>query len=225
MSPRILISAATAKPNAACNYENAIQAAGGDFVTRYCPVVDLSFGGLLLTGGGDVSPDRYGQENRDCLLVDPDRDRAEFALAAAYLAAGKPVLGICRGMQVLNVALGGTLIQDLGEMQNAFHRRLEADKVHPVLAQEGSLLHALYGSVFHVNSAHHQAADRPGKGVVITTRSEAGVAEAMELPNTPVLGVQFHPERMTGAHLRPDTVDGSAIFRWFIARCAEMTTP
>lgn len=223
MLPRILIS--TPKPDAARNYENAVRVAGGDFVTRYCPEADLSFDGLLLTGGGDVSPDRYGQENRDCLLVDPDRDRAEFALAAAYLAAGKPILGICRGMQVLNVALGGTLIQDLGEERNAFHRRLEADKVHPVLAREDSLLHALYGSVFPVNSAHHQAADRPGRGVVLSARSESGVAEALELPNAPVLGVQFHPERMTGDHLRPDTVDGGAIFSWFIARCAEATTP
>ncbi len=220
MPPHILISAATPKPEAALNYENAIRAAGGNFVTRYCPEVDLSFDGLLLTGGGDVEPWRYAQDDRGSLLLDPARDRAELALAQAYLAAGKPILGICRGMQVLNVALGGTLIQDLGEEGNCFHRRIEADKVHPVHAREGSLLHALYGTVFHVNSAHHQAADLPGSNVIITARSESGIAEALELPNKPVLGVQFHPERMTGAHLRPDTVDGGAIFRWFVDRCS-----
>ena len=219
MLPRILISAATAKPNAARNYENAILASGGDFVTRYCPEVDLSFDGLLLTGGGDVDPTLYGQEDRGSLLSDSNRDRAELSLARAYLAAGKPVLGICRGMQVLNVALGGTLIQDLGEGGNLFHRRTEADKVHPIYAQANSLLHTFYGPLFHVNSAHHQAADIPGTGVIITARSESGVAEGLEVPDKPVLGVQFHPERMTGSLLRPDTVDGRAIFRWFMAQC------
>mgnify|MGYP003305720100 FL=1 len=221
MSPRILISAATPKPDAALNYENAIRTAGGDFVTGYCPEVDLSFDGLLLTGGGDVDPARYGQEDRGCVLIDLERDRAELALAKAYLAAGKPILGICRGMQVLNVALGGTLVQDLGEVLNAFHRRIDADKAHPILARENSILHALYGPLIHVTSAHHQAADIPGRGVVITARSEAGVAEALELPGTPVLGIQFHPERMTGAHLRPDAMDGGAIFRWFIEQCGK----
>lgn len=219
MTPHILISAATAKPDAALNYENAVRAAGGTFVTRYCPEVDLSFDGLLLTGGGDVEPARYGQEDRGSLLIDPERDRAELALVKAYWDAGKPILGICRGMQILNVALGGTLVQDLGEHLNPFHRRIDADKVHPVASQAGSILHSLYGSLFSVNSAHHQAADRPGDGAVIAARSEAGVAEALEVPGKAVLGVQFHPERMTGSHLRPDTVDGAAIFQWFIEQC------
>ena len=217
--PYILISAATPKPDAAPNYENAVRAAGGNFITRYCSGMDLSFDGLILTGGGDVAPAQYGQENHGSILIDLERDRAELALAKAYLAAGKPILGICRGMQVLNVALGGTLVQDLGDDLNSFHRRVDTDKVHPIQAQEGSVLRALYGPVFHVNSAHHQAADIPGRGVVITAQSEAGVAEALELPEKPVLGVQFHPERMTGAHLRPDAVDGGAIFRWFMDQC------
>ncbi|MBO5918108.1 MAG: gamma-glutamyl-gamma-aminobutyrate hydrolase family protein [Oscillospiraceae bacterium] len=220
MSPRILISAATAQPDAALNYENAVRAAGGDFVTRYCPEVDLSFDGLLLTGGGDIEPWRYGQENCGSMPPKPERDRTELALAEAYLAAGKPILGVCRGHQVLNVALGGTLVQDLGDELNLFHRKIEADKVHPIHAREGSLLHTLYGPLFPVNSAHHQAADMPGSGAIITARSESGVAEALELPGKPVLGLQFHPERMTGALARPDTIDGAAIFRWFIAQCA-----
>ncbi len=219
--PRILISAATAKPDAALNYENAVRAAGGDFVTRYCPEVDLSFDALLLTGGGDVDPCHYGQPNNGSMTPDSDRDRTELALVRAYLDAGKPILGICRGVQILNVALGGTLVQDLGEELNLFHRRITADKVHPVRVQDASVLHTLYGPLFHTNSAHHQAVDTPGEGGVITARSESGVAESLELPGKPVLGVQFHPERMTGAHLRPDTANGAAIFQWFLAQCAK----
>ena len=221
MFPRILISSATAKPDAAVNYENAVRAAGGIPVVQYCPEVDLSFDGLVLTGGGDVEPSYYGQEDRGCVLIDPDRDRTELALARAYLEAGKPILGICRGCQILNVALGGTLVQDLGEHLNLFHRRITADKVHPIRADEGSLLHTLYGAAFPINSAHHQAVDAPGKGVIVTARSESGVAECIELPGKPVLGVQFHPERMTGALLRPDTVNGAAIFQWFLTQCGK----
>lgn len=219
MAPRILISAGSAKPGSAVNYENAVRAAGGEFVTRCYPEVDLSFDGLLLTGGGDIEPSRYGQEFNGSNPPNPERDRTELALARAYLEAGKPVLGICRGHQILNVVLGGTMVQDLGEHLNLFHRKISADRVHPVRAQEGSILHALYGETFPVNSAHHQAVDALGEGLVVTARSESGVVESIELPGRPVLGVQFHPERMTCEHLRPDTVDGIAIFRWFLDQC------
>ena len=220
--PRILISAATAQPDAALNYENAVRAAGGEFVTRYCSDVDLSFDGLLLTGGGDIESCHYGRDNTGSMPPDPDRDRTELALCRAYLEAGKPILGVCRGHQIINVTLGGTMIQDLGEFLNRFHRRTGlTDKAHTVWANEGSVLHALYGQQFGVNSSHHQAVEDPGCGLVVAARSESGITESMELPGKPVLGVQFHPERMTGAHLRPDCVDGGAIFRWFIDRCKE----
>ena len=216
MSPRILISAG---PPSAENYENAVRSAGGvPFVRRYYPV-DLSFDGLLLCGGGDLDPALYGQEDRGSQPPDPERDRTELALVRAYLEAERPVLGICRGVQVLNVALGGTLIQDLGPRLNPFHVWEEADKVHPVSARPGSLLSALYGPLFPVNSAHHQAVDRPGEGLVLTAWSEGGVAEGLELPGRPVLGVQFHPERMCGALRRQDTVDGAPIFRWLLEQC------
>lgn len=220
MKPCILIAASSDTPGIAAPYENAIRAAGGDFVSRYCPEVDLSFDGLLLTGGGDIESSYYGRKNEGSMPPDPERDRTELALCKAYLEAGKPILGVCRGHQVINVALGGTMIQDLGEFLNRFHRRVgPTDKAHTIWANESSILHSLYGPQFGVNSSHHQAAEDPGLGLVITARSEAGTVESIELPGKPVLGVQFHPERMTGDFLRPDCVDGGAIFRWFIERC------
>lgn len=214
--PRILVAAHS---SGAVNYERALRAAGAEPVSVHCPPVDLSYDGLLLTGGEDIAPSFYGQDSCGSMPPDLVRDESELALARAYLAAGKPILGICRGCQILNVALGGTMIQDLGPEGNLFHRKTEADKVHPVRAEEGSLLHQFYGPLFCVNSAHHQAAGIVGARLAVTARSEGGVAEGLELPGAPVLGVQFHPERMTGTLQRPDTIDGARIFRWFVDRC------
>lgn len=219
--PRILISAATASPDAAVNYEAAVRAAGGEPVVQYAPALDLGFDGLLLTGGGDVDPTRYAQASRGSDPPDPVRDESELTLARAWLSADRPILGVCRGHQIINVALGGTLIQDLGETLNLFHRRPAGgdDPIHAIRALPDSLLYALYGPVFLVNSSHHQAVDDPGRGLTVTARSESGTAECIELPGRPVLGVQFHPERMTGTKSRPGCVDGGAVFDWFIRQC------
>ena len=216
MEVHILVSASS---SGAENYEAAVLAAGGIPHAAYCPADRTEYDGLLLCGGGDIDPCRFGQENWASSEIDPQRDASELALAASYLAAGKPVLGICRGLQILNVALGGTLLQDLGDVRRPSHTHPQADQVHPVRAQPGSLLHTLYGPRFSVNSSHHQAVDCPAPGLVLTLRAVDGVPEAMEHPSLPILGVQFHPERMSGPLLRPDTVDGAPIFRWFLALC------
>ena len=95
------------------NYIRAIWKAGGQVRAGYCPEPDLTCDGLLLAGGGDIAPERYGQGMEGSLPPDPLRDEAELALFRAFYGAGKPILGICRGHQLINVALGGTLIQDL----------------------------------------------------------------------------------------------------------------
>lgn len=200
------------------NYCAAIRGAGGEPVAGYCPTPDLSCAGLVLCGGGDIEYTRYTREDRGSQPPDRARDEAEFILFRAFYQAGKPILGICRGMQLINVALGGTLIQNLPDIQQIFHRGKE-DMVHPVRAEEGSTLYRLYGSVFSVNSAHHQALDSLGRGLAVSAWSESGFAEAIEAPGRPVLGVQFHPERMSFGQCRPDTVDGAAIFHYFLALC------
>ena len=213
MEPNILISTGGGD---AANYIAAVEAAGGRGAARYLPEPDLAYDGLLLAGGGDADPGLFGQTDRGSRGIDLARDRAELALLDAFLGAGKPVLAVCRGHQVVNVWLGGELIQDLDPALAPFHGGGEEDRVHPVRAVEGSLLRRLYGPVFPVNSSHHQALGRLGKGLTATAWSEGGVVEAAEHESLPLISVQFHPERMTGARARPDTVDGGAIFRAFL---------
>lgn len=195
------------------NYIRAVKRVGGCPQAVYLPKPDLCFDGLILAGGGDLEPSLFGQKNCGSTNIDLCRDKAELTLLEVFARAGKPVLGICRGHQVVNVWAGGGLIQDLGG-QNAIHRREDRDKVHGVFAGPG-VLEALYGPLFRVNSAHHQSVGPIGKQLRVTARSADGVVEAMEHTSLPILTTQFHPERMTGA----DTADGSALFQWFVQRC------
>lgn len=206
-------------PGPLSNYCAAIEQCGGIPVPAYAPKPDLTCGGLVLCGGGDIDPARFGQENRGSQPPDPVRDQAELALFQAFLQAGKPILGICRGMQLINVALGGTLIQDLPPSVLPFHGGTDHDLIHPIRTAEGSLLRQLYGPVCPVNSYHHQAVDRLGAGLIATAWAEAGFAEGFEHPALPILGVQFHPERLAFDHRRPDGVDGGLLLHHFVTLC------
>ncbi len=219
MTPKILLSRSK---SGAENYEKAVRAVGGEPTALYCPPADVSYDGLILCGGDDVDPARFGQENCGSQGIDPERDASEFALIEAYVAAKKPILGICRGHQILNVALGGSLIQDLDGAVRPFHSHDPAqkgDKVHPVRALEGSWFARTWGGLFPVNSSHHQAVDAVGGGLVPALWSEGGVVEGMVHTSLPILCVQFHPERMSFDLTRPDTVDGSPIFHWLMEQC------
>lgn len=215
-APRIQISGIAGKTH---NYEQAVRRAGGLPFAGYAPEPDPSCQGLVLCGGGDVLPSLYGQENTASSLLDLRRDEAEEKLIHAYAQAGKPILGICRGMQILNVAFGGTLIQDLPGEQRPFHGGAKPDRVHPIRAEEGSVLHRLYGDIFPVNSYHHQAVDVPAPGFHPIAWSEGGVMEAMVHHALPILAVQFHPERMAYHNFRPDAVDAAPLLEHFIALC------
>lgn len=209
----VLISA---PPTGAANYIAALSAAGGQGRAEYCPRYDPAYGGLILAGGGDVSPALYGGSAEGCAPPDIHRDRAELALLDAFSAAGKPVLGICRGAQVINVWAGGTLFGDLGA-GNAVHRWAGADRVHELRTAPGSLLRGLYGPRLWANSAHHQAVRRAGRGLAVTAWSADGVIEALEHTRLPILAVQFHPERMRSAMGWPGAADGTALFRTLLS--------
>lgn len=215
--PRVQISGSAGKMEYYCQ---AVRQGGGTPVADYAPAPDLSCDGLLLGGGGDLAPDLFGQENNGSDPPDLLRDQAELALFRAFFDAGKPIFGICRGMQLINVALGGTLIQDLPPEQVLFHGKGRFT-VHPIRTEEGALLHRLYGQLAAVNSYHHQVVDALGDGLRATAWSESGFAEALEHESRPILGVQFHPERMAYSKRGPDMVDGAPLIEHFIALCRD----
>jgi putative glutamine amidotransferase len=163
--------------------------------------------GVLLPGGGDIDPAYFNQARHPRLGdVDEERDRVELAFARYALEDGKPLLGVCRGMQVMNVALGGSLYQDLpseygGVLLRHAHPVGEFPRehlAHPVRVEEESRLARVLGSpIVQVNSRHHQAVKRVGEGLVATAHAPDGVIEGVEKPGHPfALGVQWHPENL-----------------------------
>lgn len=203
------------------NYRNALTALGAEAECVEGPEVDPEkYDGMLLPGGGDMDPARYGRQDEGSEPPDAALDERQIAAFEAFRKAGKPIFGICRGIQVINVCLGGTLIQDISQKQR--HSRMGGpdDKVHLCTAEEASVMCALYGKNFLINSAHHQAIEKPGKGLKVTLWSDDGVAEAVEHETEPIWGVQWHPERMCFALKRNDeSVDGKEILQAFLDLC------
>lgn len=164
--------------------------------------------GLLLTGGSDIEPQRYGESPRpECGATDPARDAVELELVLLALDANRPVLAICRGLQMLNVACGGTLYQDIPTQVPAAlkhdytARQGHLDRTgapHDVAIKPGSRLARLLGtSITAVNSIHHQAIKDLGQNLVATAFATDGIIEAIEQPDKHfVLGVQWHPEEL-----------------------------
>ena len=184
----------------------------------------LSLDGLLLTGGGDVEPGCYGAAPAaEVYGVEPERDAYEIALVKAAARAGVPLLGICRGVQLLNVALGGTLIQHLPEITGAPHyvRDRWGEAVHSVEIAPDSLLAAVTGlEVLGVNSLHHQAVDGLGAGLRMVAYAPDGVGEAIEgTDGARLLGVQWHPE------LLPGSAAHEALFGWLVTEAGGLTSP
>ena len=162
------------------------------------PAADVGrFDALVLCGGDDIDARRFGEETHPKAVLDPpQRDEYEIELARLATAAAVPLLAVCRGAQVLNVALGGGVDQHIPDTPG---RGEHADgAIHEIRIAEDSLLQRLNGSGGRrakVNSFHHQAVGRPGPGVRVVARSPDGVAEAVEGPGPFCLGIQWHPER------------------------------
>lgn len=198
------------------NYVEAIESCGAQvLVSEYVSDAERC-DALLLPGGADMDPELYGEANTHSRGIDRDLDKTELALVKAFCNSCRPILGICRGMQVLNVAFGGSLIQDLPTALTHRWEESTGDKVHTVTVPEDSFLFKLYGKRFTVNSAHHQGFGRPGDGFQTAAKAEDGVIEAIQLPEKRIYAVQWHPERLTLQHRRPDAVDGREVFKFFL---------
>lgn len=187
-----------------------------DEAVRYLDVLD----GLLMPGGHDVDPQLFGQKPHPRLgVVQRERDDCEIALVRAAVKRGMPLMGICRGIQVINVALGGTLFQDLGSeapspVDHGGHEKTELR--HGITVTTGSRLATALGEGCHrVNSLHHQAVAKPAPGLTVSAVCpEDGVIEAIELRGPAyLLGIQFHPEGLKELF--------SPIFEGFVAACAK----
>lgn len=194
------------------NYSQAVAAAGG--LPSMVAVLDPELAGgyvaladaLVITGGVDLDPSLYGAAPAGLLgAVDERRDAFELALYRAFRAAGKPVLGVCRGHQLINVAEGGTLHQHVPAVPGAWQHEQKDTRgapLHPVTLAAGSRLARAFGTEqLKVNSYHHQAIDRLAAGLVATAHTGDGLVEAVEeRTGSFVLGVQWHPEMAFMAH-------------------------
>ena len=199
--------------NAGARPEEIVEIRPGD-------VPEGPFDGLVLSGGTDVAPERYGPErlpNAE-LEVDEERDGTEFPLLENAWREGAPILGICRGMQVVNVGLGGTLIQDLPSQRpsDVVHEDSGKDRtnrIHSVRVLERTRLSEIAGvAEIDVNSRHHQAVERPADGLIVSAKGPDDVIEAIEASDGRwLVAVQWHPE-----NLADDAVSRN-LFREFVS--------
>lgn len=185
-------------------YFDVVAAAGGNPVLLpplgQWQAESVSFlDGLVIAGGADIDPDRYGHQAHPATTgLRPDRDAAEFALLRAALDAGMPTIGVCRGLQVLNIALGGTLNQHVPELTGTDTHRPAIGKFgrHEVELDAGSKLAEILGSQALVSCSHHQSIDQLGAGLEAVGRAKDGTIEAVELSTSDfVVGVQWHAEQ------------------------------
>lgn len=207
----------------------------------YCP---WDYDGLVLPGGGDIAPALFGAVNQGSRDIDEQLDCLQLRTLAAFIQAEKPVLGICKGLQIINVHFGGTILQDLPEHSQLVHAyvspkestlsrkdmqqeaptpcgipiiRKNGDKIHPTKAAGGTFPERLYGNAPITNSAHHQGVGTVGDGLLVAQYSHDFVIEAMYHEQLPILGVQWHPERMCFEFADPRMEDGAKLLRYFLS--------
>lgn len=209
-------------------YTDAILEAGGipvvlPYILDKSDIAELCrpLDGLLLTGGGDIDPTLFGEEPHPGLgEIIPERDEMEIKLVQWFIENKKPILGICRGCQILNIALGGDMIQDFkGQKPDVIQHSQRAPRYHAshtIELKEGSLLHSIFGELqVKVNSYHHQAVRQPAPSLIASAHAKDGVVEAIESKQGDfVVGVQWHPECMTSTY-----PEQKRLFQAFIDAC------
>ena len=236
MRPRIVIPEFGQKLN---NYTNAVYAAGMEPVVvslhrkqvldhgltqsefmDYREADAVRFDGLLIPGGADINPEFYGEDTIASLPGDWETDALQFSALRDFIKLKKPVLGICRGMQLINIFFGGTLVQNLPEACKHMSPPGQPDLVHTCRARKDSWIAQIYGESFPHNSSHHQGVKELGVGLEADSWSTGdNVVESFRHSDLPIFGVQWHPERMSLALERADTVNGLPVFEFFCTVC------
>mgnify|MGYP001114384607 FL=1 len=207
-APTILIAG---RPEDTKNYENIIKRMGVSCFVSIDPAQTDAATHLLLPGGGDITPAFFGQTDHGSHHVDTELDILQFDILSRFTAQKKPVLGICKGLQLINVHFGGDITQHIDTAET--HRWVGRDQFHYVFHSDlgrRDFFYQLYGTSAKVNSAHHQAVNRIGRGLVPVCRAGDNVIEGLVHAALPVFAVQWHPERM------PDG-GGESLFAYFFS--------
>lgn len=199
------------RPKYTTNYERFLSE------NSFVPLVTLNPGeaaacdGLILPGGGDITPAFFGQKNKGSRNIDTELDILQFHALELCLNNNLPILGICKGMQLINVAFGGTIVQDMENRH--LHQTTDLDLYHDTTIAPCSFLYSLYGKTARVNSCHHQCIARLGKGLNVLQKScDDECPEAICHETLPILGVQWHPERLD---IRQTKLSGALLLSWF----------
>lgn len=193
------------------NYENALRSLNISYITTLNVEEAALAGRLLLPGGGDITPAFFGQHNCGSDKIDTELDIIQLQALGLFIEQKKPVLGICKGLQLINVHLGGTITQHIDSANR--HKWIGRDQQHYVYhsgLDRTDFFYQLYGTGTQVNSAHHQAVDRLGKDLIPVCRSGDNIVEGIMHTSLPVIAVQWHPERMMDG-------GGEQLFRYFLA--------
>lgn len=210
-SPHVLIAQ---EKSAALNYEAVLEYLSVPYTTSLSVKAAAAYDMLLLPGGGDIDPALYHCKNCGSRAIEPQTDLAQLTLLDDFIHQKKPVLGICKGFQLIQVYFGGTLVQDLNPGELHYHP--QKDILHKVRNQKESFFEKQYGVVCTVNSCHHQAVFHPAPGLEILQTAPDHVIESMRHSDLPVLGVQWHPERLCLKFQQPAAVNGLSLFEYFL---------
>lgn len=201
------------KPSETANYVRYVSSLGATPVVSLETALLDTCDGLILPGGGDITPAFFGEKNHGSRNIDTELDILQFSAMKQFLQARRPILGICKGLQIINVAFGGNILQDIPTASR--HRYENGDQYHQTVIAEGSWLYALYGPQAIVNSAHHQAIGRLGKGLsCIQQCPKDQCIEAIVHEDLPVLGVQWHPERIDQSRTM---LSGEKVLTYFVS--------
>lgn len=178
--------------------------------------------GLILSGGQDINPLLYGEEPHQKLgEILSERDTCDLELIRVAVELNKPILGICRGHQILNVAFGGSLYQDLTLMEGCYIKHNQGNNpsmpTHTISIKEDSFLYPILGKEYITNSFHHLTVKEVGKGFEVVARAKDGVCEAMQMDNPFIISMQWHPEMLT-----EKDENMSKIFKFFINKCSDL---